>query len=146
MTDPKPMTAKEAARRLGLAIKDVHVLRAQVGWKDYDNAYQQDNKALATLETLAEEQDGGKIVMKAMMLEIDNLKAEVERFKNFALVANDNENIWKDRAEKAEAELDAARPLLAVATRGWGEASYRGTWRSDLETAALAYREGKEKP
>jgi SNF2 family DNA or RNA helicase len=89
------------------------------------------------------------------------LKAEVERLTDWLKEMQEQRNSWATRAEKAEAELDAARPL-AIAAEGLlafirekfpkdfepGGHGYLCPHHRAMDSALTAYRarEGKGKP
>jgi hypothetical protein len=74
------------------------------------------------------------------------LKAEVERLRAMAPIANvqlgGDAEYWKARAEKAEAELEAARPLIEAVM---GDRYELYGYEDRVLLAALALRQRKEK-
>jgi predicted RNase H-like nuclease (RuvC/YqgF family) len=105
-----------------------------------DEDYRSAIAALREYPKVKEKCESAQVVMKAMMLEIDNLKAECERLRkaincDYALPCSEAEYISRveeytalevkyyaalERAEKAEAKLEKFRPLIEGGEGGKG--------------------------
>jgi hypothetical protein len=157
------MDAKEALERLYPAMQDAHVQRSKFyaprgpvkTEADADNDL--DLEALAVLRAVVDERD-------ALKAEVERLQVQLAGCSTAALGWNEKsakqgDYGWsapyqdvldlRQRCEKAEAELAAARPLLDAAkntehiTDEYGSSAWRGI--TELKREALAYRAGRDK-
>jgi hypothetical protein len=121
-------------------------------------------EAFAVLTGLAEENERlqaesngkhwqGIAQIAALQTENAALKAEVEILKREDDIVRDGRRQLKARAEKAEAELERARPLLEAVEKAETFTTEAGLLRFSLYPEmkgiiekALAYREAKVKP
>lgn len=165
MTDPKTMTAEEALKRM----QDTAVFAHDRARREYWEALDQ---LTARLSGLASENAALKEQLRIVHGELqhecevaEKAEAEVERLTNRDVAIRDSLDAMpfettgeaierlKQGREKAEAELDAARPLLDEAMKldsiyvsGGGRLGKELTEVLPLYRNALAYRERKEKP